>query len=375
VPRRITVRFRTGIKVRDAMMQRRARRKVFKLCEALAHLLLHGFSLHTALQYLLQVHRDIGSQRLLLHAGGAVASGRTLSESWRDYLAPTYLTVLRAGEEAGSLGTALQLCHQYEREQVERRERVIRSLSYPFILTSVLLALICIISFVMVPVYASMYTSMGIPMPTETRVIFDFLTSAPSILIFIFTLLVIGSLSLVLVRRFHPLIWRFLAPRLPFYQLLWMGRTERLCRVLYMFIDSGIPIVNAVHALAHDHGPQWLRSRLAEIHVRLMRGEKLSDALGSAEWNPLLFLGVALAEGTGDIKWVLKRCGLQLQTELAHQVDVWMKRVEPVLLIAVGTVVTLVMLGVFVPMYDLASSLSTGNFQSGGTSHAEKTAS
>ncbi len=351
----------------------RDRLRVFELLELLGHLLEQGFSLHTALMYLAHVRTDTRSRLLLDAVTAEITAGEPLSDALGHLLPPIYMAAVRAGEASGNLVHALQLCTEHRQQSVAKREQLLRTLSYPGLLLAALVALVCTIALVMVPAYRAMCDALGFVLPAQSALIFQSLQRTPVLLLGVCAGASVAALGLLLLRRFAPAFWQELAPRLPLFRgiwrLVWHFRTERLCQLLSLFVDSGMPIANAFEILAAE-GPVWLRSRMQRAHDHLLQGDPLSQVLGD-EWNPLLRMSFQLSEGTGDIRWLLKRAAVQLADELEHGFNRRLKRLEPLLLLLVGGILSFVMLAVFVPMYNLAASISTGSTQSGGMHNAE----
>ncbi|MCL6637656.1 MAG: type II secretion system F family protein [Alicyclobacillus sp.] len=140
--------------------------------------------------------------------------------------------------------------------------------------------------------------------------------------------------------------------------LLRLRRTSELCLPLSLLVQAGVPLTDALIALAGGQGPAWLRQRAAAIADQVLAGTRLSLAF-AGDWDPALEVLVTLAEQTGDLASALERAGQYSQAQWQRGVERALQWVSPVCILIIGGVLLVTMMAVFLPLYDTMTSVSS----------------
>jgi general secretion pathway protein F len=139
--------------------------------------------------------------------------------------------------------------------------------------------------------------------------------------------------------------------RMKTYQL------ARLYATLGMLLKSGIPIVASL-GMAAGLLAAHLQVQLARARKLIAEGSSISAAMTAAGLSTsiadqLLLVG----ERTGQMGEMMERIAAFHDDELARWLDWFMRLLEPALMAAIGIAVGLVVVLMYMPVFELASSL------------------
>lgn len=134
-------------------------------------------------------------------------------------------------------------------------------------------------------------------------------------------------------------------------------RHAQLYRTTGMLVRGGIAAPRALQlgeSLLGDADRERLRRAVQLIH----EGRSLSSALQAAQLaDPVATSMLAVAERTGALADILERIAQFHESRLQHSVELTSRLFEPVLMIVIGLVVGAIVVLMYLPIFDLASSL------------------
>ena len=265
--------------------------------------------------------------------------------------------VIAAGEESGHLGDVLnQLANDLEDQQVLRSKLLSASL-YPAIVSLVALAIVIFLVTSVVPQVAGVFAGSKRQLPLLTvamLAISDFVRTWG------WAILLLGAGGVIggrLALRQDALRLRFDAAwlQLPLIGRLALGyNSARFASTLAMLTAAGVPILKALQAAADTLSNQALRADALEALVRVREGAPLGTALAqNARFPGLLSMFARLGEQTGQLPVMLQRAATQLSSEVQRRAMALATVLEPLLIVAMGGMVMLIVLAVLMPIMEL----------------------
>jgi general secretion pathway protein F len=169
--------------------------------------------------------------------------------------------------------------------------------------------------------------------------------------------LVAGSVGLVAARRQEALRLRMDAAwlRLPLVGRLARGyNAARFAATLAMLAGAGVPILKALHTAADTLNNRAMRADALDALVLVREGSPLASALaGKKRFPGLLAMFARLGEQTGQLPLMLQRAAQQLGNEVQRRALQMATILEPLLIVAMGGVVMLIVLAVLMPIIQL----------------------
>ncbi|MFO1427470.1 MAG: type II secretion system F family protein [Steroidobacteraceae bacterium] len=294
----------------------------------------------------------------------SLESGRDLAASLARHpqiFPPLFLSIVRVGESTGTLDNSfLRLCDYLSQDQ-DVQDRVRSAIRYPLIVVAVIALAIAVITIFVIPNFAPLFRVLGNDIPWPTRVIMG--TSAfvrDHGLALLALLAVAGFVARHWVGttagRYAWDRWKLQFPVLG--ELLHQAILSRVMRSLAISLDAGLPMIQALTLLARSAGNEFLGERLLRLRDAVERGDSLSRAAGTAEiFPPLVLQMIAVGEETGELTRLLEEVAGFYQREVDYRLRNLTALIEPLLIVAVGAMVLVLALGVFLPLWNMIAKV------------------
>ena len=326
----------------------------------LAGLVGSGLPLERALTALADEAEDPRQRELVAHLRSEVNAGspfaRALAGAPREF-DDVYRAVVAAGEQSGALGTVLERLADDLEERQALRAKLIGAALYPAIVSLIAIVIVVFLVTYVVPQVASVFASSKRALP--------FLTSAMlAISAFLrswgWAIVVAGAAGGALLAwslRNEAFRERFDAGwlSLPLGGRLGRGYTAAgFSGTLAMLAGAGVPILKALQAAAETLSNRAMRADAMDALVQVREGAPLASALaGKKRFPGLLAMFARLGEQTGRLPQMLERAARQLGTEVQRRALQMATILEPLLIVAMGLVVMLIVLAVLMPIIQL----------------------
>ena len=294
---------------------------------------------------------------------GAVREGRRFSAALaaqREVFPPLFIGVVQASEGTSDLPQALRRFLEYRRRVDAVRNKVSSAAIYPTILMGVgALVTLFLVGYV-VPRFAEVYEGSGRELPLVSQVMLELgrFASAHLIELLLATLTTVVLLGL-LARR----LWRSGAIARAFGAIPGLGERlrvfelARLYRTLGMLLGGGIPLVSAMTTVDAVISTAW-RERLAAARALIEAGTPLSLAFERCELTtPISLRLLSVGERSGELASMLEQSAVFHDGEIERWIDRFTRSFEPLLMAAIGIVVGVIVVMLYMPIFDLAGGL------------------
>ena len=326
----------------------------------LAGLVVSGLPLERALTALGDEAEDDRQRELVAHLKSEVNAGspfaRALASSPREF-DDVYRAVVAAGEQSGALGAVLERLADDLEERQALKGKLVGAIAYPAIVSLIAVVIVVFLVTYVVPQVASVFTSSKRALPGLTvamLAISAFLRQWGWLLA---AAIGGGAVVLRLMLRNDALRQRFDAALLnvPLAGRLARGyNAARFAGTLAMLAGAGVPILKALQAAAETLSNRAMRSDALDALVQVREGAPLASALATKKRFPgLLAMFSRLGEQTGQLPQMLDRAARQLGAEMQRRAMAAATLLEPLLIVAMGGVVMLIVLAVLLPIIQL----------------------
>ena len=265
--------------------------------------------------------------------------------------------VIAAGEQSGHLGQVLEQLASDLEDQQNLRAKLMGAALYPAIVTLVALAIVVFLVTSVVPQVAGVFAGSQRQLPFLTVAMLAVSDAVRQWGWLVLMLALVGSLALRMALRQAAtrLRWDAAWLRLPVIGRLSLGyNSARFASTLAMLTSAGVPILKALQAAADTLSNQALRADALDALVRVREGAPLGLALSQHTRFPgLLSMFAKLGEQTGQLPLMLQRAAPQLSAEVQRRALALATVLEPLLIVAMGGVVMLIVLAVLMPIMEL----------------------
>jgi type IV pilus assembly protein PilC len=353
---------------RSGGQRRRISRQEFLVFnQELATLLKAGMPLVQSLDILRQRVSNATFKAVLDDVYDKVKSGTGLSDAFEahgDLFPAVYAASLMAGERSGNLDAVIRRYVAYEKVIGAVKRRTISALIYPVILTVLMLGLIGIIVLKVVPSFSAFYENFDRELPLSTRLIVG-VSDAVVTNFWLIVIAVVGTIGGTIFWAKQP-GQRARLDRM-MLEVPWAGNTVRkfstaqMARTLGTLLGGGIPLVNALEIVTRSMSNRFLAEELDEITRRVREGQSFAQAmLARAVFPDVAVKMVEVGEQTGALQEMLNSLADFYDEEIETEVARFITIVEPVLLVIMGLVIALVVVALYLPLFELSSVVSGG---------------
>jgi general secretion pathway protein F len=299
--------------------------------------------------------RDLVAQlRSEVNAGHSFA--HALSTAPREF-DDVYRAVVGAGEQGGALGQVLDKLADDLEERQALKSKLIGASLYPAIVSGIALLIVIFLITYVVPQVASVFTSSRRALPLLTVAMLALSQFARDWGWLVALGVAGGITALLLLRRQEAARLRMDAAwlRLPLVGRLARGyNAARFAGTLAMLAGAGVPILKALQAAAETLGNRAMRADALDALVQVREGAPLASALAAKKRFPgLLAMFARLGEQTGQLPQMLSRAAAQLSGEVQRRAMALATVLEPLLIVAMGAVVMLIVLAVLLPIIQM----------------------
>ncbi|SFM16755.1 type II secretion system inner membrane protein GspF [Variovorax sp. OV329] len=326
----------------------------------LAGLMTAGLPIERALTALMEESETekqrnlVASLRAEVNAGSPFA--RALSSHPRDF-SPIYVAVIGAGEQSGNLALVLErLADDLEQSQA-LTQKLVGAALYPAIVTLVAIAIVIFLVSYVVPQVANVFAGTKRALPFLTVAML-----ALSDMVRNYGWLMLGGVVAAVVAARVALAQPALAERFDAFwlRLPMVGRlargynAARFASTLAMLATAGVPILRALQAASETLSNRAMRTDALDALVLVREGAPLASALAQKKrFPPLVSMFARLGEQTGQLPTMLQRAANQLGAEVQRRAMQLATILEPLLIVAMGGVVMMIVLAVLLPIIQL----------------------
>jgi general secretion pathway protein F len=326
----------------------------------LAGLVSSGLPLERALSALTEDAQNEAQRNLVANLRAEVNAGATFAKALalhpREF-SGIYTAVIGAGEQSGNLGLVLERLADDQEEQQALKARLIGAALYPAIVTVIAILIVGFLVSYVVPQMAQVFAGSKRALPLLTVLLLGLSALVKNYGWLMLLGLLGAAVALRLAwtreafRHWFDATWL----RLPVLGKLARGyNAARFASTLAMLAAAGVPILRALQAAADTLSNRAMRLDALDALVLVREGAPLASAMAQKKRFPgLVSMFARLGEQTGQLPLMLQRAARQLGSEVQRRAIQLATVLEPLLIVAMGLVVMMIVLAVLLPIIQL----------------------
>ncbi|MFA5292971.1 MAG: type II secretion system F family protein [Phycisphaerae bacterium] len=280
---------------------------------------------------------------------------------YREIFSDFFIGMIEAGESSGKLAESLDISARYLEKQADLRNRLKSAFTYPLIVITMCSVIVTALVLFVVPVFSKIYHQLGVPLPGPTQV------------------LIILS---VIMRKFWPILlavavsmpfcikyisknsyiktkWDYLKFSMPgFGRLNRMVAASNFIRSFALLIMTGVPIIKALQVAGLVGNNEKIASISRDIQKSIQSGLGFAESLESHNIFPPIIVQLAgSGEQAGQLGQMLNKGVDFLEKDIDRTVNSMLVKLEPALTLGMGVVIGLILMAVYLPMFDYMAQL------------------
>jgi MSHA biogenesis protein MshG len=275
-----------------------------------------------------------------------------------------YVSMVRVGEGAGRLDEIFsRLFAQLEFER-DMRQKIKGALRYPTFVVIAIAIAIGILTIFVIPVFAKVYAGMKVELPLLTRVLLAVSDFAVNwwwaVLAFLGACFY--GFRLWISQPAGRYKWDKFKLGLPLIGSIFdKAGIARFCLSFSIACKSGVPIDQAFTLVAKVVDNAFFEERIHGMREGITRGETmLQIAQNSGIFKAMEMQMISVGDATGEMEKMMEQVATMYQEELQYEVSRLGDAIEPILLAVMGGLVLVLMLGIFLPLWDLGQLAQQG---------------
>ena len=344
--------------------------EVLLFCRQIHTLLKAGIPILRGLAGLQESTRNPAFAAVLGDVRESLESGRELSTAMQRHsrvFNPFFIAMVRVGETTGQLENVFLRMFRHLEFEREIRTQVASALRYPIIVMVFIGAAIAIVNLFVIPQFAKVYANFNTELPLLTRILIGF---SNFMVAYWWVLLAALVATMFGVRAWLAtaggrLLWDKWKLRIPIAgKIILKATLARFGRSFALAGQSGLPITLGLRTVAPTVDNKYIESKIDQMRLGVERGESvLRTATAAGVFTPVVLQMIAVGEESGAVDDLMDEIGSLYQREVEYELKTLGSQIEPILIVALGALVLILALGVFMPIWDLGRA-ALGN--SGG---------
>lgn len=293
-----------------------------------------------------------------------IQSGISISEALArhpDAFSVFYVNMVKAGEESGKLTQTFSYLAEYLDRQYQLTSKTKNALIYPgFVIGVFFIVMILMFTFI-VPKLSAIISDSGQAIPFSTKIVFAISDLMVNYGIF---LLIGACLIIMYIYKFSKTEKgsRYFDRQkisIPIFKNIYIKLyLSRIADNMDTMLSSGINIIRAIELTSVVVGNKIFEDILKDASEKVKGGSSLSDALSSYSEIPTIMSGmVRVGEETGSLGSILKTLGRFYAREVNEAVDTLVGLIEPMMIVALGLGVGVLLTSILMPIYNIAGGL------------------
>ena len=332
-------------------------------CRQMYALTKAGIPLIRTLRGLADTTRSPALCEVLNSVTDRLEGGSTMATSMQAHpkvFSELFIAMIHVGENTGQLDDAFKRLSNILELERDTKRRLKQAMRYPTFVMIALLAALMVVNFLVIPKFASVFSKLGADLPFLTQV----LVGTSNFLIGYWYIILLGVVATtVLVRQWKQttqgqLTWDRYKLKIPIIgPLLELITMSRFARNFASMLSAGMPVTIALTVVSDATDNAWISSHLKEMRAGIERGESLlRTARQSDMFAPLILQMIAVGEETGAVDDMLINVADFYDEDVDYSLKRLAESIEPILIVAMGVLVLILALGVFLPIWDLGGA-------------------
>jgi len=322
-----------------------------------------GVPITRSITSLAESSNNAALHKALLTIVEELESGRELSTAMAQYpkiFSTLYVSMIQVGENTGRLDEAFLQISEYLALDKETRDRIKAALRYPVIVLVAIAGAIAIINLFVIPAFAKVYSGLNAELPWATKILIATSNFMVANWPFLLAGLIMSFVGITMYVRTDNgrYKWHKYKLRIPVVgSIINRSLLARFSRSFAMATRAGVPLIQTMTVVARAVDNDFISERILQMRNGVERGDTLTrTAAATGLFTPLVIQMMSVGEETGAVDELLQEVAEYYEREVDYDLKNLSAAIEPILIVAIGIMVFILALGVFLPMWDLAGA-------------------
>jgi type IV pilus assembly protein PilC len=282
-------------------------------------------------------------------------------EPYADLFSHFFVGMMEAGETGGKLGQSLEMSATYLEKRFELRQKIKSAFMYPMVVGVVCLIVVtCMLLFV-VPMFSKLYARLHVELPGPTQfliVLSSVFRGWWIVIVAVIVGLVFTVRKLLRIPAIRAWVDDFKLRMPVFGKLNRMVVVARFTRTLATLVSVGVPLIEALEVAQAVVNNTRMTKIARDLQQSVRTGNPIARSLEKhGLFPPMVIQMTDSGEQAGILPDMLTKASDFMDRDIDRLIAGLLVKLEPVLTLVMGVVIGLILLGVYLPMFDYMSHL------------------
>jgi len=334
-----------------------------RLYSTLHTLMSSGIAMKTALELLESEEENVKQKKLFGAIGEAVIGGVSLSKALEQtgQFGPYEYFSVKIGEESGRLNTVLNELALFYGKKQQLKKKLVNALTYPLFVMSFALGVVAFMMVFVVPMFSGIFKRFDSELPGITK----WVIAVSDLFIDNYQLGFVGILAVgIFIFTQSKKTWfrkrtAVIGGKVPFFgELVQKIYLARFCQSMHLLLSSNTPLVEALDLVGKMIRFYPIEKSLQSLTDDIMRGEAFYEGLQKHSiYSKRMVSLIKVGEEVNQLEAMFGRLSKQYNEEVEHQTSLMSSVIEPVLIVFVAIVVGVVLLAMYLPLFELGMTI------------------
>lgn len=329
--------------------------------------LLHsGLSITEGLDVLLSHHAESNPNSPIYKIRDALNQGVPLSQAMfqcgENVFPPLLIATVAASERNGTLIQALTSYIGYDEQISSLKSKIYNASMYPILLVGMALMVTLFLLMYLVPRFGAIYDGVDMDLPLASKLMLElgvWLGHYRWYVIGIMVAVFIWLVRKVILQGIENTLMQLLSGFPPLRKRLEVVFLSRFFRGLALLLDAGASVIQSFDMLSSVLSPVQ-QQQLLRAKDLVLQGNSLSDSLYQAGLSTSVSARLlAAGDQNGEISAMLRQSADFHDLDLSQFIERFSRLLEPVLMLAIGLFIGMIVVLLYMPIFEMASGLQS----------------
>ncbi len=324
-----------------------------------------GISIHDSIKEVGNSTVDPQLKAIFEDVDESLNSGKSLTEAFMPYkyqIGDVSLAMVELGESTGNMSESLTKLAEVLEEMMENAKKLKAALRYPTTVIVAIAAAFTILMIFVVPQFKDIFEKLNADLPAPTKLLMFFENIINNyglyLLASIIALVVYHKYMYKTNDTYKRKVDKYILKVYLIGNVIFFASMSRFMLIFTELVRAGIPVADALDTALMTVDNEEIKDKLSSVKYAVERGSNLTDAFkATGLYEGMLIQMIKAGEQGGALDKMLEKVSDYFKSRFNEIIDNLSAYIEPILIAFIAGMVLMLALGIFLPMWDMASAV------------------
>lgn len=325
----------------------------------------NGVNIVSALKLLKRSQKKKAFANIVEAVANDIEKGAALNEALEPYsrvFDELYVAMIAAGEKSGKLDIILKQLVRYIEKAAKIKAQVKSAMTYPTMIVVVAVTVVSLLLTFVVPSFAKQFQEANQKLPELTQIVVDLSEALTNNWDYILGTIILAIVSMKVwlgTDQGKRVFDRFILKAPIIGDVMRKIAVGRFCSTMSTMLSSGVSIIESLRICAQASGNKMVEEFVFTVKEEVEKGGSFYGPLEqSPMFPPLVTSMVEVGESTGKLDETLAKITEIYEEEVDTAIETMTSMIEPLMIVIIGTIVGFIVLAMYLPVFDMASTVT-----------------